>query len=94
MAQDIFETVDQIPMSNFNLSALLKLSVIAFCSNGISAFNGDHKLKQLIFVRGKKLDPFEKAQMLAFQTKQELMQFVEPESDIVDHAAHSMSGDT
>ncbi|KAI9871354.1 MAG: hypothetical protein M1830_002991 [Pleopsidium flavum] len=92
MAQDIFDTANKIPISTSNLSPPSKLSVIAFGSNGQSAYEVDHKLTQISFVRGKKLDPFGKAQMLAFQTKRELVQFVEPECDILSYSMDNLDG--
>ena len=65
-----------------------RLSVVAWGPNGRSRVDPSDtfRLKQVPFVRGKKVDPFGKAELLAMQVPWKMVQFVEPESDILNHS--------
>ena len=45
-----------------------------------------YKLKQIPFVRGRKIGPFGEESMLAVRTVWRMVQFIEPESDILNHS--------
>ena len=70
------------------------LSVIAFGANGKTLYDeqGHHniKLKQVSFVRGMQVDPFGKTSMLAVKTVWKMVQFIEPESDILNHSLYDL----
>ena len=68
------------------------LSVIAFGGNGKSLYEGGGKvrLKQIPFVRGLKMDPFEQRSMMAVKTSWRMVQFVEADSDILNHSLYDL----
>ena len=69
------------------------LSVIAFGANGKTPYDEQQqniKLKQVSFVRGEQTDPFGKTSMLAVKTVWKMVQFIEPESDILNHSLYDL----
>ena len=93
MTQHIFELSDMDAMENdYGLGNRSHLSVVCWGGNGKTRHdsNDKFKLKQIPFVRGWKLDPFGEKSMLAVQTIWRMVQFVEPESDILNHSLYDM----
>ena len=89
LTQRIFEKADERARDHgVGLGHRAALAVLAWGPNGRSHVDGSdtHKLKQIPFVRGKKVDPFGGESMLAVQTTWKMVQFVEPESDILNHS--------
>ena len=69
------------------------LSVIAFGANGKTPYEEQGhniKLKQVSFVRGMQVDPFGETSMLAVKTVWKMVQFIEPESDILNHSLYDL----
>lgn len=69
------------------------LSVIAFGANGKTSYDEQGhtvKLKQVSFVRGKQMDPFGETTMMAVKTVWKMVQFIEPESDILNHSLYDL----
>ncbi|MCJ1287072.1 hypothetical protein MMC26_006420 [Xylographa opegraphella] len=93
MTQQIFELSDMDAMENgYGLGNRSHLSVVCWGGNGKTRHDNSDKfkLKQIPFVRGWKLDPFGEKSMLAVQTIWRMVQFVEPESDILNHSLYDM----
>jgi len=93
MTQHIFEVSDMDAMENdYGLGNRSHLSAVCWGGNGKTRHdsNDKFKLKQIPFVRGWKLDPFGEKSMLAVQTIWKMFQFVEPESDILNHSLYDM----
>ncbi|MCJ1436481.1 hypothetical protein MMC27_005860 [Xylographa pallens] len=93
MTQHIFEVSDMDAMENdYGLGNRSHLSAVCWGGNGKTRHdsNDKFKLKQIPFVRGWKLDPFGEKSMLAVQTIWKMVQFVEPESDILNHSLYDM----
>ncbi|MCJ1384471.1 hypothetical protein MMC17_007588 [Xylographa soralifera] len=93
MTQHIFELSDMDAKENhYGLGNRSHLSVVCWGGNGKTRHdsNDKFKLKQIPFVRGWKLDPFGEKSMLAIQTIWRMVQFVEPESDILNHSLYDM----
>ncbi|MCJ1398753.1 hypothetical protein MMC11_001954 [Xylographa trunciseda] len=93
MTQHIFELSDIDAKENgYGLGNRSQLSVVCWGGNGKTRHdsNDKFKLKQIPFVRGWKLDPFGEKSMLAVQTIWRMVQFVEPESDILNHSLYDM----
>ncbi len=68
------------------------LAVIAFGANGKTPFDSDGKvtLKQVPFVRGLKIDSFRNKSMLAVKTLWKMVQFIEPDSDVLNHSLYDL----
>ena len=67
------------------------LAVIAFGANGVTPFDTDKvKLKQVPFVRGQKIDAFGIKSMLAVKTVWKMVQFIEPESNVLNHSLYDL----
>lgn len=67
------------------------LAVIAFGANGATPFDTEKiKLKQLPFVRGEKIDAFGKRSMLAVKTVWKMVQFIEPDSDVLNQSLYDL----
>lgn len=93
VSQHIFDSFDEDAISKgYGLGNRSRLSVVAWGGNGKTRHEGSHKfkLKQTPFVRGWKVDPFGQRSMLAVQTIWRLVQFVEPDSDILNHSLYDM----
>ena len=93
LAQQIFEASDiNAKEHGWGLGHRSMLAVIAFGANGTSTYDNDSplKLKQVPFVRGRKTDPFGKTSMLAVKTLWKMVQFVEPDSDILNHSMYDL----
>lgn len=93
MSQRIFEMSDIDARENgYGLGDRSHLSVVCWGGNGKTRHdsNDKYKLKQIPFVRGWKEDPFRVRSMLAVQTVWRMVQFVEPESDILNHSLYDM----
>ena len=93
ITQSIFESSDQdAKEKGYGYGNRSKLSVVAWGGNGKTRHEGSgkFKLKQIPFVRGKKVDAFGQSSMLAVQTIWRLVQFVEPESDILNYSLYDM----
>ena len=94
ITQYIFESIDaDAHEHNYGLGHRSQLSVVCWGGNGetrISEGSEKLKLKQIPFVRGKKVDPFGHESMLAVQTVWRLVQYIEPEADILNHALYDM----
>lgn len=93
LAQKIFEASDaNSKEQGWGLGHRSLLAVVAFGANGKSPPEGTSgpDLKQLPFVRGLKVDPFGKTEMLAVKTLWRMVQFIEPESDILDHSIYDL----
>ena len=75
-------------MKGYGLGYRSHLAVVCWGGNGKTRHDSHdkYKLKQIPFVRGKKVDPFGRESMLAVRTTYSLVQFVEPESDILSHS--------
>ena len=89
ISQYIFEINDEDARANgYGLGNRSHLSVICWGGNGKTRHdsNDRYKLKQIPFVRGTKIDPFGQTSMLAVQTVWRMVQFVEPESEILNHS--------
>lgn len=93
LAQQIFEASDvNAKEKGWGLGHRSLLAVVAFGANGKSPPEGssEPELKQLPFVRGLKVDPFGKTEMLAVKTQWKMVQFIEPESDILNHSIYDL----
>ena len=93
LAQQIFEASDaNSKEQGWGLGHRSLLAVVAFGANGKSPPDGASgpDLKQLPFVRGLKVDPFGKTAMLAVKTLWKMIQFIEPESDILNHSIYDL----
>ena len=69
------------------------LSVIAFGANGKTPYEEQGhtiKLKQVSFVRGTQVDAFGEKSMMAVKIVLEMVQFIEPESDILNHSLYDL----
>ena len=69
------------------------LAVIAFGGNGKTHFEIDGetiRLKQIPYVRGRKVDPFGQSSLLAVRTQWRMVPYVEPESDILNHSLYEL----
>ena len=68
------------------------LAVIAFGANGVTPFDTEKvKLKQVPFVRGQKIDAFGNKSMLAVKTLWKMVQFIEPDSDVLNHSLYDLN---
>ena len=87
LSQRIFVKADEYARDHQGCSKS-KLAVVAWGPNGRSRVepSDKFKLKQLLFVRGEKVDPFGGREFLAVQTAWNLVQFVAPESDMLNHS--------
>ncbi|MCJ1309994.1 hypothetical protein MMC25_003655 [Agyrium rufum] len=90
-ATNLFEISDEdAKRSGYGLGYRSRLSVIAWGSNGETKYHPDAgnsiKLKQIAFTRGEVVDVLRRQSLLAVQTPWRLVQFVEPESEILNHA--------
>lgn len=93
LAQQIFEASDiNSAEQGWGLSHRSMLSVIAFGANGKTPYDEQQqvKLKQVPFVRGTQTDAFGKTSMLAVKTIWKMVQFIEPESDILNHSLYDL----
>lgn len=93
LAQQIFEASDaHSKEQGWGLGHRSLLAVVAFGANGKTPPDGESnfQLKQLPFVRGFKTDPFGKTEMLAVKTLWKMVQFIEPESDILNHSIYDL----
>ena len=93
ITQSVFESSDQdAKEKGYGYGNRSKLSVVAWGGNGKTRHEGSEKfkLRQMPFVRGKKVDAFGQSSMLAVQTVWRLVQFVEPESDILNYSLYEM----
>ena len=93
LAQQIFEASDSHSKEQgWGLGNRSLLAVVAFGANWKSHPESDSslQLKQLPFVRGLKVDPFGKTEMLAVKTLWRMVQFIEPESDILNHSIYDL----
>ena len=93
ITQGIFQAIDAYASAQgLGLGNRSKLSVVAWGGNGKTRHEGNSKfkLKQIPFVRGLQVDPFGKTSILAVQIIWRLVQFVEPESDILNHSLYDM----
>lgn len=93
LAQQILEASDaHSKEQGWGLGHRSLLAVVAFGANGKTSPDGESilKLKQLPFVRGLKVDPFGKAEMLAVKTMWRMVQFIEPESDILNFSKYNL----
>lgn len=93
LAQQIFEASDSHSKEQgWGLGYRSMLAVIAFGANGKSSFDNDGKvkLKQVPFVRGQKIDAFGNKSMLAVKTLWKMVQFVEPDSDVLNHSLYDL----
>ena len=93
LAQQIFEASDaHSKEQGWGLGHRSLLAVIAFGANGKTPPDGESnfQLKQLPFVRGLRVDPFGKTEMLAVKTLWKMVQFIEPESDILNHSIYDL----
>ena len=94
LAQQIFEASDaHAKEQGWGLGHRSLLAVVAFGANGKTPPEGGSNfppLKQLPFVRGLKVDPFGKTEMLAVKTLWRMVQFIEPESDILNHSIYDL----
>lgn len=109
ISQYIFETSDNdAKVKGYGLGNRSCLSVVSWGGNGKTRHDAQdsHKLKQISFVRGKKIDAFGQVSMLAVQiiwrcklfrtllNKSliiKVVQFIEPESDILNHSLYDMA---
>ena len=67
------------------------LAVIAFGANGKTPYDTDKvKLKQVPFVRGQQIDAFGNKTLLAVKTQWRMVQFIEPESDVLNHSLYDL----
>ena len=97
MTQRIFELSDtDAKEHSYGLGNRSRLSVLSWGGNGKTRHdtNDKFKLKQIPFIRGWKVDPFGERSMLAVQTIWRLVQFVEPESDILNRMLVMSDGDS
>ena len=87
LTQRIFVKADERARDNGRRSRA-RLGVVAWGPNGRSIVtpNDAFQLKQVPFVRGTQLDPLGGREMRAVQTRWNLVQFVERESDILNHS--------
>jgi hypothetical protein len=93
VTQRIFENSDaDAKEKGYGLGHRSYLSVVCWGGNGKTRHDSSEKfkLKQIPFVRGLKVDPFGQSSMLAVQTIWRLVQFIEPESDILNHSLYDM----
>ena len=93
LAQQIFEASDvHSKEQGWGLGHRSMLAVVAFGANGKTQFDehGRIKLKQVPFVRGQKVDPFGDTSFLAVKTTWKMVQFVETESDILNHSLYDL----
>ena len=74
--------------NNRGLGDRSRLAVVCWGGNGRTRIDSDdkYKLKQIPFVRGTKTDPFRDTSLLAMKTVWRMVQFIEPESDILNHS--------
>ena len=96
LAQQIFVASDENSQEQgWGLGHRSMLSVIAFGANGKTPYD-EHghsikiKLKQVSFVRGMQVDPFGATSMVAVKTVWKMVQFIEPESDILNHSLYDL----
>ena len=89
ISQYIFElSDDDARLFGYGLGNRSHLAVICWGGNGKTRHDTHdrYKLKQIPFVRGLKVDPFGNTSMLAVQTVWRMVQYVEPESEILNHS--------
>ena len=87
LSQRIFNKADEAARAT-GKRGRARLSVVAWGHNGRSCVdpNDEFQIKQVPFVRGTKSDPFGGSEMLAVQTSWNMVQYVERESDILNHS--------
>ncbi|KAL2045738.1 hypothetical protein N7G274_002169 [Stereocaulon virgatum] len=93
LAQQIFEASDiNSAVQGWGLGNRSMLSVIAFGANGKTPYDERQhiRLKQVPFVRGTQTDAFGKTSMLAVKTMWKMVQFIEPESDVLNHSLYDL----
>ena len=96
IAQRAFEASDYLASHSqygYGLGNRSYLSVIAFGGNGksnVEFLQGEIKLKQVVFVRGTKIDAFGNSGISAVKTEWRMVQFVEPESEILNQSLYSL----
>lgn len=93
LTQRIFEESDEdAKQRHYGFGNRSCLSVVCWGGNGKTRHdtNEKFKLKQIPFVRGLKVDPFGNSSLLAVRTIWRMVQFVEPESDILNHSLYDM----
>ena len=93
LAQQIFEASDtNSAQEGWGLGHRSMLSVIAFGANGKTHYDEQQhvKLKQVPFVRGTQTDAFGKTSLLAVKTVWKMVQFIEPESDILNYSLYDL----
>lgn len=93
LAQQIFEASDfHAKTQSWGLGHRSMLAVVAFGANGKTPFDEEENvsLKQVPFVRGTKVDAFGTQSMLAVKTVWKMVQFIEPESDVLNHSLYDL----
>ena len=88
LTQRIFVKADEHAGERGRRGGRARLSVVAWGPNGRSLAQSDDNfaIKQVPFVRGVQLDPLGGREMRAVQTHWNLVQYVERESDILNHS--------
>ena len=89
LTQRIFTKFDEAaPLATHGRRTRARLAVVAWGPNGRSKVDpaDTFKAKQVPFVRGARTDPFGATELLAVQVPWRLVQFVEGESDVLDHS--------